>query len=46
MDALKASMERQVGQTGSKTGPGKTLEMPSKKSPSRKAETKRRRHAS
>lgn len=45
MDALKASMERQAGQTGSKTGPGKTLEMPSKKSPP-KAETKRRRRAS
>ena len=45
MDALKASMERQAGQTGFKTGPGKTLEMPSKKSP-QKAETKRRRRAS
>lgn len=45
MDALKASMERHAGQTEPKTGPGKTLEMPSKK-PAQKAEPKRRRRAS
>ncbi|MGB7191794.1 MAG: Ku protein [Acidobacteriaceae bacterium] len=43
MDALKASMERHTEGAESKTGNGKTLEMPARKPPKKEAAPRRRR---